>query len=101
MTIQQPGIYQLFFSGVVGVPSGTSLPVSIGISLQQNGNNIPGGAINEVFSNSGESNSISLSVPFTVTTTPTTIQVVPTQSNFLFSDLTMTVLRLGDTTTSE
>ncbi|MDR3766729.1 MAG: hypothetical protein Q3Y08_06810 [Butyricicoccus sp.] len=98
VTIQKPGIYQAFFSGVVGVPDGTSLPTSIGVSLQQNGTDIPGGAVNEVFSNSGESSGLSFSVPFTVSTTPTTLQVVPTQSNFQFSDLALTVLRLGDAT---
>lgn len=96
IVIHKTGIYQAYFNATVGVPSGVDIPASVSVTLRQNGTDIPGGVVSSGFTANGEFNSIAFSVPFSVTAVPSTITVVPEASGFIFSDLALTILRLGD-----
>ena len=94
--ISGTGIYQILFNSTVGVGPGVDIPVAINITLQQNGNTVDGGVARHIFTSSGQYVTVSFSAPVSVTSVPSTLNVVTDQANFLFSDLSITVFRLGD-----
>ena len=97
-TINQTGLYRADFHGVVSAPSNASFPVSIVTSLTQNGSIVPGASVPHNFQNKTETSPISFSVALTVSTVPTTLQVVPVGNASLNSAFTLTVTRLGNLT---
>ena len=97
-TINQTGLYRADFHGVVSAPSNANFPVSIVTSLTQNGSIVPGASVPHNFQNMTETSPISFSVALSVSTVPTTLQVVPVGNASLNSAFTLTVTRLGNLT---
>lgn len=99
-TINKPGVYMAAFQGVFNPASGVNFPLSITITLQQNGAGVPGGGVLHTFHTSSDAAVIPISIPVQVSSTPTTLQLVATGGNFQYSGITMTITRLGDIPTS-
>ena len=95
-TINQPGLYQANFHGVLSAASTSKFPVNIVTSLQQNGAVVPGASIPHNFQNSTESVPISFSIPLSISSVPTTLQVVAQGANQVPTAITLNVTRLGD-----
>lgn len=95
--INQPGIYEAAFHSTVAVASGTPIPATVTVRLEANGVPVPGAVASHTFAASGETGNLSFTVPFQVTATPETIRVVVDNAGFTFSDVSLTVVRLGDT----
>ncbi|WP_295615724.1 spore surface glycoprotein BclB [uncultured Intestinimonas sp.] len=95
VVIQEPGVYMALFQGAVS-RSGSSSSSPSTLSITQDGTTLPGGTIQFVIASSGVYGAVSLSAPFQVTSAPSTIRVVPGQSAFLVSGISLTVFRLGD-----
>ena len=96
ITISQPGVYSLAFSGSFAPGSGASFPLNVGTAPQLNGTEIAGAASQNTFTDANDVASQSFSVPFTVTTAPATLQIVSTGDSFVYSNILATVSRLGD-----
>ena len=96
IVISGSGIYQIMFNASAGISSGTSIPSSITIHLSVNGVENGGGVARHTFTSTGEVASVSFSTPISVTTTPTTLTFVTDNPGFVLSDISITVLRLGD-----
>lgn len=96
--INQPGIYQATFHGTASVTAGTAIPASLTVRLNVNGSPVTGAAATKTFTASGEVTNLSFSVPFQVTSTPTTIEVVSEDAGFEMTDIALNVFRLGDAT---
>ena len=95
-TINQPGLYQANFHGVLSASSDSSFPVNIVTSLQQNGSIVPGASIPHNFQSSIESVPISFSIPLSISSVPTTLQVVAQGATQIPSAITLNVIRRGD-----
>ena len=95
-TLNTPGVYAVVFHGVVGPVSGATFPVSISITLQQNGSAVAGSTSQHNFHTSSDAAVLSFSVPVAVSTAPSTLQVVGSGGSFLYSTISMTIYRLGD-----
>ena len=100
ITISSSGIYQVLFYSTVGVASGHTIPASVSVFLTNNGTTIQGSVGRHSFAASGELATVSFSIPVQVTTTPAVLNVVTDSAGFLFSDLSITVFRLGDADTT-
>ena len=95
-TINQPGLYQADFHGVLSAASTSSFPVNIVTSLQQNGSVVPGASVPHNFQSSKESVPMSFSIPLSISSVPTTLQVVAQGASHLPSAITLNITRLGD-----
>ena len=95
-TINTPGVYMAAFQGVFAPASGVNFPLSITISLQQNGTNVPGGGVLHTFHTSPDAAVIPITIPVEVSSAPSTLQLVGTGGSFQYSGITMTITRLGD-----
>lgn len=94
--INTPGVYTAALHAALAPTPGVTFPLAIVITLQQNGASVPGGTVQHTFHTSSDTANVSLTVPIEVTTTPTTLDAMPSGGNFLYSALGMTIYRLGD-----
>lgn len=94
--ITQPGIYQAFFQGNVSVNTGTAIPSTLRVHLDQNGAEVAGGSSSHTFTSTDETANLSFSIPFLVSSAPATITVVPDQDGYTYDNAALTVIRLGD-----
>ncbi len=100
INITQPGIYQASFHSTASVEPGTSIPASVAVRLFLNGTTVAGGTARHTFSSSSEIATMAFDIPFRVDTVPAEVEVVSTAAGFSFSDIALTVVRLGDATTT-
>ncbi|WP_191521137.1 MULTISPECIES: hypothetical protein [Anaeromassilibacillus] len=95
--INQPGIYQAAFHSTIKAAPGISIPAPVSVHLYQGGQPVPGAVASHTFSSSREVDTVSFHVSFQVTSAPKTLQVFVDDAGFIFSDSTLTVIRLGAT----
>lgn len=100
IVITQPGIYQASFHSTVSTQAGESIPASLTVNLALNGVTLPGAAATHTFTTSAEASTLSFTVPFQVSTTPSTLTAVPVDTGFPFGESSLTVVRLGDVPTA-
>ena len=67
MQINQPGIYQAFFTGTVLIDAGTTIPSTLTVQLTLNGVPITGAVARHTFTASNEEVTLSMNAPFPVT----------------------------------
>ena len=96
ITLQDTGVYNAAFSGTFAIPSGTTLPVSLVVYLAQNGAQIPGSAVSHIFNSTDETMTFSFSQPLSVSTAPATLTVVGEGGNYLYSDSSISVYKIGN-----
>ena len=95
-TINTPGVYAVSFHGAMSPASGVTFPLNVTLTLQQNGAAVPGGTALHNFHTSSDTANLALSVPVTVSSAPSTLQIMPSGGSFLYSSIGMTVCRLGN-----
>ncbi len=95
--INQPGIYQAFFTGTVLIDAGTTIPSTLTVQLTLNGVPITGAVARHTFTASNEEVTLSMNAPFPVTGAGT-LEVVTSDAGYTFADASLTVVRLGDST---
>ena len=95
--INQPGIYQAFFTGTVLIDAGTTIPSTLTVQLTLNGVPITGAVARHTFTASNEEVTLSMNAPFPVTGAGT-LEVVTSDAGYTFEDASLTVVRLGDST---
>ena len=99
--IQTPGLYLVTFHGTVGLSSAvTAAPAESVTYLTQNGEMVPGALVQTRLEQSGTYQSVSFAVPIQVTSVPTTLQVVSQDAGILYSNVSMSVVRLGNNPTA-
>ena len=96
--IAQPGVYHAYFHSTVSTQPGESIPAILTIDLALNGETIQGASATHTFVSSAETSTLSFTVPFQVTDTPSTLQAISYQTGFNFINCSLTVVRLGDAT---
>lgn len=95
--INQPGIYQAFFTGTVLIDAGTTIPSTLTVQLTLNGVPITGAVARHTFTASNEEVTLSMNAPFPVTGAGI-LEVVTSDAGYTFEDASLTVVRLGDST---
>ena len=98
ITFTRPGVYQASFHSTVSTDPGMSIPAILTIRLDLNGEPIPGASATHTFASTAEVSTLSFAVPFQVTSTPSILQAIPSQTGFPFVNSSLTVVRLGDAT---
>ena len=95
-TISSAGVYAAAFHGAFAPASGVTFPLNVTISLQQDGNVIPGGTALHTFHTSSDVANLAFTVPVPVTSAPSTLQAVASGGTFVYSAVGMTIYRLGN-----
>ena len=98
ITITRPGVYQASFHSTVSTDPGMSTPAILTINLALNGETIPGASATHTFASTAEVSTLSFAVPFQVTSAPSILQAISSQTGFPFVNSSLTVVRLGDAT---
>lgn len=96
LVIQQAGYYRVNFHGAVAPASNSSFPLPILVHLQQNGTDVVGSSVRHTFQSKSELENYVFDQIIKVDTTPTTLRVLADGGNIIYSDLSITVHRLGD-----
>ena len=95
-TVQEPGIYEVSFHGTLAPASGTTFPLQLLLYLQQQGNEVPGASVRQSFQTSTDVGNVSFSQIINVSSAPETLSVVGSGGNFTYSDVALTVQKVGD-----
>ena len=94
-TISQPGFYDVSFNGSLVPVRGSAFPLELLLYLEQNGTVVPGATASQTFQSDTASINISFSEVIQVTSTPTVLRIVAQGANFLYSDVSLTIYRIG------
>ena len=94
-TIQATGIYLALFQGNFHAAPGDTLPAYLNVTLRKDGTTVPNGAADFIFQTATESASLSFAASFSVTATPSVVEVIGGGANYLCSTLGITIYRLG------
>ena len=93
-TIQQTGFYQVSFHGTLAPASGSSFPLTVSLSLQQQGDQVPGTAVQQTFHTSTDLENIAFSQIIQVKTVPTTLQVTGQGKGYFYGPVSMFISKL-------
>lgn len=99
-TLNKPGVYTVSFHGQFAPSSDSSFPANLQVNIQQDGNNLPGAFTSYTFQNANGIANFAMSIPVSVQSAPSTLQMVSQGSNSVYGGVTMNVYRLGDLPTS-
>ena len=94
--ISRTGIYQVSFHSTVTVDTGTAIPSSVTARLYNQGTPAAGAIASHTFSVTGENANLSFNAPIQVTTAPASLRIVISTAGYTFSEVALTVTRLGD-----
>ena len=86
----------MLFNATIGLGVNQKIPAEIDITLSLNGTTVNGGTARHSFTSTGNYSTISFTIPIMVTENPSTLNVISSATGFIFSDVAITVLRLGD-----
>lgn len=95
-TIQEPGLYYVSFHGSVSSVSGQSFPQTISLYLQQNGQIVQGTAVHNTFQAAGGTANASFAQIVDVPQAPTTLNVAGDGGNYLYTNVSLQIYRLGE-----
>lgn len=94
--LQQPGFYSVSFHGTVAPSSSAKFPLSIQLYLTKNSSVVTGTGQSHNFQSSAETANYSFSQIINVNSAPTTLNVVSQGGSIIYSNISITVNRLGD-----
>ena len=94
VVISSPGTYYAHYSATVSPVSTSSFPVTNLGTIALNGQAQNGGSGQLLFNSAGSSGQISASLVFTVTQVPTTLTVVSSGGNFIYSGASLNVFKV-------
>lgn len=95
-TINQPGVYSVAFHGAISPGSGSSFPLNLVTSLEQNGSVVSGASVPYNFQSASGSSAQSFIVPIAVSSVPTTLQVEITGGKYVADAIALVITRLGN-----
>ncbi len=95
VTITEPGTYYASYSGTAAPQTGASYPESNLITFTLNGTTLDGTATQHIFTADGQTSAQSAAQLFTVTDVPATLQVVSGGGDYLYSNTTLNVIKIG------
>ena len=96
LTIQNPGYYYVAFHGSISPISGSDFPLTVTLYLEQNGNIVQGTPAHYTFQTSSDTGNVSFSQIVQTTESPTTLRVVGEGGNYLYTNVSLSVYKLGE-----
>ncbi len=96
-TIQEPGVYEVSFHGTIAPASGVNFPLQLLLYLQQQGDAVAGTAVRQTFQTTSDVSNASFSQIIDVPTAPVNLNVTGNGGNYIYSDVTMTISKIGNT----
>ncbi len=94
ITISEPGVYQVFFHANATVNAGVSIPATLSLQVRVNASPVDSGLAQHTFDASGESSSISLSIPVQVSDSGAVLDIVTPDAGFSLTDLSLMISRI-------
>ena len=91
----EAGVYLITFHATVAVQSGASLPAAADVQVYANGGAVDGGATQHIFAAAAERANLAIVVPVAVTSVPESVSVVAAENGLNFSNVAVTVMRVG------
>ena len=95
-SITEPGVYNASFNGALAPGSDSTFPLNLRVYLQQDGNPMSGASAIHTFQSASDTSTLSFSHPVSVSSTPSTLQIGVQGGNYLYSDNSLTINKLGD-----
>lgn len=96
IVIQKPGVYLVSFHGTVGISQDSPVPADCLIFLTQDGKNVEGASVETSLNQGGSYTWVAFSIPIQINSVPSVLQVVSQQGNLVFSNISFSVVQLGD-----
>ena len=95
-TIQEPGFYHVSFHGTLSPASGVNFPLPLSVYLQQQGTAVPGASAFHTFQTTSDTSNVAFTQIIEVTSTPTTLDIIGEGGNFIYSNVSMVIYKLGN-----
>lgn len=95
-TVRESGVYEVSFHGSVAPAGNVEFPLQILLYLQQQGMAVPGTAVRQSFEKSSEVRSVAFSQIINVSPVPAELNIASTGGSFIYSDITLTILKIGN-----
>ena len=95
MTITEPGTYYVSYSGTAAPQAGATYPETNLITFTLNGTTLGGTAAQHTFTADGQTSAQSAAQLLTVTDAPATLQVNSSGGDYLYSNTTLNVIKVG------
>ena len=95
MTITEPGTYYVSYSGTAAPQAGATYPETNLITFTLNGTTLDGTAAQHTFTADGQTSAQSAAQLLTVTDAPATLQVNSSGGDYLYSNTTLNVIKVG------
>ena len=95
ITLRTPGYYSVSFNGNLAPISASTLPLTIGLYLEQNSTPVAGAAAQHTFQNATDSTNLAFSQILDVTSVPATLQVEAQGGDFAYSGINLTVQKIS------
>lgn len=95
IVISQPGFYFVTFHGTLLPAQEVDFPLTILLFLQQQGNQVPGTAVQYTFQTSSETVNVSFSQMIRVDTVPNVLELISQGGNFFYSAVNMTIQKIS------
>ena len=95
ITLTQPGVYFVSFSGSAESQASATLPGTLTVQLQQNGAAVPGAAASQSYTAAGQTAELSAGAPLTVTSAPAVITAQPSQEGYNITQAALSAVYLG------
>ncbi len=95
-TVNEPGVYCVSFKGSFASLTGSCFPQSLLVYLLQDGNSAAGSDLLHTFARANELISLAFTIPIVVFDSPSVISVGAQGGNFVYSNIALTIYRIGD-----
>lgn len=95
-TFRKSGVYEVSFHGAVAPAGNVEFPLQILLYLQQQGMAVPGAAVRQSFEKSSEVRNVAFSQLINISPVPVSLNIASTGGSFIYSDVTLTILKIGD-----
>ena len=93
--LTEPGFYQVSYNSAVAPVATATFPSDVSLALQMAGSTVPGTSTRHAFQSASDVGSLAASQVLQATG-PTTLSVVGGGNDFLYSDLGISICKLGD-----
>ncbi len=96
VVLQQPGFYTVSFHGTVAPSDGVDFPLSILLTLYQDGSPVTGANVRNNFQTSSDTSTYAFTQTVQAATAPSTLTVVSNGGSIQYNDIAITARKIGE-----
>lgn len=94
--IAEPGVYYVSFKGSFASLAGSCYPQSLLLYLAQDGDIVAGSELQHTFARANDLISLSFTIPIVIYDTPSTLSIGAQGGSFAYSNIALSIYRIGD-----